>query len=149
MNLLSACVDVMSSNAWLNALGAMDLSQRCVQAVWDRDSLLQQIPHFEPEVVPHAQCHTRIRQGRVYVQHPRTYYRSLSAADVDDEDDGDTLVVVPHFAAKKMVNWWVVVGEQSTQQPLSIKRVSKSLKVKLEFTPPKGEHALKLYVICL
>ena len=27
MNLLSACVDVMSSNAWLNALGAMDLSQ--------------------------------------------------------------------------------------------------------------------------
>lgn len=50
MNLLSACVDVMSSNAWLNALGAMDLSQMCVQAVWDRDSPLQQIPHFEPEV---------------------------------------------------------------------------------------------------
>jgi pre-mRNA-splicing helicase BRR2 len=48
MNLLSACVDVMSSNAWLNALGAMDLSQMCVQAVWDRDSPLQQIPHFEP-----------------------------------------------------------------------------------------------------
>ena len=50
MNLLSACVDVMSSNAWLNALGAMDLSQMCVQAVWDRDSPLQQIPHFESEV---------------------------------------------------------------------------------------------------
>jgi len=50
MNLLSACVDVMSSNAWLNALGAMDLSQMCVQAVWDRDSPLQQIPHFDPEV---------------------------------------------------------------------------------------------------
>ncbi|KAI5986580.1 hypothetical protein EDC04DRAFT_2615026 [Pisolithus marmoratus] len=27
LNLLSACVDVMLSNAWLNALGAMDLSQ--------------------------------------------------------------------------------------------------------------------------
>jgi pre-mRNA-splicing helicase BRR2 len=50
MNLLSACVDVMSSNAWLNALGAMDLSQMCVQAVWDRDSPLQQISHFEPGV---------------------------------------------------------------------------------------------------
>ena len=50
MNLLSACVDVMSSNAWLNALGAMDLSQMCVQAVWDRDSPLQQIPHFDSEV---------------------------------------------------------------------------------------------------
>ncbi|KAJ6623527.1 Sec63 Brl domain-containing protein [Mycena sp. CBHHK59/15] len=51
LNLLSACVDVMSSNAWLNALGAMDLSQMCVQAVWETDSPLKQIPHFEPEVI--------------------------------------------------------------------------------------------------
>jgi pre-mRNA-splicing helicase BRR2 len=50
LNLLSACVDVMSSNAWLNALGAMDLSQMCVQAMWENDSPLKQIPHFEPEV---------------------------------------------------------------------------------------------------
>ncbi|KAM6489678.1 Sec63 Brl domain containing protein [Amanita muscaria] len=35
-NLLSACVDIMSSNAWLNTLGAMDLSQMC-------------IPHFDDE----------------------------------------------------------------------------------------------------
>ncbi|KIM35850.1 hypothetical protein M413DRAFT_449581 [Hebeloma cylindrosporum] len=51
LNLLSACVDVMSSNAWLNALGAMDLSQMCVQAMWETDSPLKQIPHFEPDVV--------------------------------------------------------------------------------------------------
>ncbi|KAF8507301.1 putative RNA helicase [Hysterangium stoloniferum] len=50
LNLLSACVDVMSSNAWMNALGAMDLSQMCVQAMWETDSPLKQIPHFEPEV---------------------------------------------------------------------------------------------------
>lgn len=50
LNLLSACVDVMSSNAWLNALGAMDLSQMCVQAMWESDSPLKQIPHFEPDV---------------------------------------------------------------------------------------------------
>lgn len=50
LNLLSACVDVMSSNAWLNALGAMDLSQMCVQAMWETDSPLKQIPHFESEV---------------------------------------------------------------------------------------------------
>lgn len=49
LNLLSACVDVMSSNAWLNALGAMDLSQMCVQASWETDSPLKQIPHFEPD----------------------------------------------------------------------------------------------------
>ncbi|KAF8156619.1 Sec63 Brl domain-containing protein [Crassisporium funariophilum] len=51
LNLLSACVDVMSSNAWLNALGAMDLSQMCVQAMWETDSPLKQIPHFEPDVI--------------------------------------------------------------------------------------------------
>ena len=50
LNLLSACVDVMSSNAYLNALGAMDLSQMCVQAMWDKDSPLKQIPHFEADV---------------------------------------------------------------------------------------------------
>ena len=50
LNLLSACVDVMSSNAWLSALGAMDLAQMCVQAVWDRDSPLRQVPHFESDV---------------------------------------------------------------------------------------------------
>jgi pre-mRNA-splicing helicase BRR2 len=56
LNLLSACVDVMSSNAWLNALGAMDLSQMCVQAMWETDSPLKQIPHFEPEVSGRALC---------------------------------------------------------------------------------------------
>jgi pre-mRNA-splicing helicase BRR2 len=50
LTLLSAAVDVMSSNAWLSALGAMDLSQMCVQALWETDSPLKQIPHFEPEV---------------------------------------------------------------------------------------------------
>ncbi|TFK49242.1 putative RNA helicase [Heliocybe sulcata] len=51
LNLLSAAVDVLSSNAWLNALRAMDLSQMCVQAMWETDSPLKQIPHFEPDVI--------------------------------------------------------------------------------------------------
>lgn len=51
LNLLSACIDVMSSNAWLNAVGAMDLSQMCVQAMWETDSPLKQIPHFDNEVI--------------------------------------------------------------------------------------------------
>jgi len=51
VNLLHACVDVMASNTFLNVLGAMDLAQMCVQGVWESDSPLKQIPHFEPEVV--------------------------------------------------------------------------------------------------
>jgi len=75
---------------------------------------------------------------------------SLSRDADEEEDEGDVSVVAPYFPGKKMTNWWVVVGEQSTRQLLSIKRVtvSKSLNVKLEFTLPKGTHALKLYVIC-
>jgi len=51
LNLLSACVDVMSSNSFINALQAMDLSQMIVQAVWNTDSPLRQIPHFSKEVI--------------------------------------------------------------------------------------------------
>ncbi|KAI5476145.1 pre-mRNA-splicing helicase BRR2 [Pseudohyphozyma bogoriensis] len=51
LNLLSACVDVMSSNAYMNAFGAMELSQMCVQAMWDSDSPLKQIPGFTSEVI--------------------------------------------------------------------------------------------------
>lgn len=36
LNLLPASVDVRSSSAWLSALGAMDLSQTCVQAMAKR-----------------------------------------------------------------------------------------------------------------
>lgn len=50
IGLLSACVDVMSSSAYLSALGAMDLSQMCVQAMWETDSPLKQIPHFDTQV---------------------------------------------------------------------------------------------------
>eukprot|EP01027_Heterolobosea_sp_BB2_P011038 GEZU01016104.1.p1 GENE.GEZU01016104.1~~GEZU01016104.1.p1 ORF type:complete len:2151 (-),score=711.87 GEZU01016104.1:145-6597(-) len=52
LKLLQAIVDVISSNGWLNpALAAMELSQMVVQAMWDRDSVLLQLPHFTPELV--------------------------------------------------------------------------------------------------
>jgi len=54
LNLLSACVDVLSSEGHLNAMSAMEMSQMCVQAMWDRDSALMQIPFFTPERVKAA-----------------------------------------------------------------------------------------------
>ncbi|KAI9460719.1 Sec63-domain-containing protein [Russula earlei] len=193
MNLLSACVDVMSSNAWLSALGAMDLSQMCVQAVWDRDSPLRQIPHFEPDGIKRcndagissvydimemedAQRDELLQMDSRQMRDVAAFVNSYPTLDVahkfvtgehtsstpivlqvslsrdadEEEGDGEVSVIAPYFPGKKMTNWWIVVGEQSTRQLLSIKRVtvSKSLSVKLEFTLPKGSHALKLYAIC-
>ncbi|CAG8585503.1 9938_t:CDS:2 [Funneliformis caledonium] len=50
--LIQAVVDVISSNGWLKpALAAMELAQMCVQALWDRDSPLKQIPYFTSDII--------------------------------------------------------------------------------------------------
>jgi pre-mRNA-splicing helicase BRR2 len=47
VRLLQAMVDVISSNGWLKpALACMELTQMISQGLWDRDSILLQIPHF-------------------------------------------------------------------------------------------------------
>ncbi|KAH9040569.1 hypothetical protein EDB84DRAFT_1436718 [Lactarius hengduanensis] len=99
---------------------------------------LPTIPHFEPELPILKRKRIRTSYPTLDVTHEfvKGEYTSITpivlqislSCDVDEEEDeGDTLVVAPHFPAKKMVSWWVVVGEQSTRQLLSIKYV------KLEF----------------
>eukprot|EP01120_Amphizonella_sp_Union-15-10_P011280 TRINITY_DN473_c0_g1_i1.p1 TRINITY_DN473_c0_g1~~TRINITY_DN473_c0_g1_i1.p1 ORF type:complete len:330 (-),score=66.96 TRINITY_DN473_c0_g1_i1:26-922(-) len=50
--LLSAMVDVISSNGWLSpALACMELSQMVVQAIWSTDHPFKQLPHFSQELI--------------------------------------------------------------------------------------------------
>ncbi|XP_057975610.1 DExH-box ATP-dependent RNA helicase DExH12 [Malania oleifera] len=54
--LLQAMVDVISSNGWLSlALLAMELSQMVTQGMWERDSMLLQLPHFTKELAKKCQ----------------------------------------------------------------------------------------------
>ncbi len=55
LNILSASVDVLSSEAHLNAMSAMELSQMVVQAMWQKDSPLKQIPHFDSDTIKAVQ----------------------------------------------------------------------------------------------
>ncbi|CAO2656748.1 Nn.00g055510.m01.CDS01 [Neocucurbitaria sp. VM-36] len=55
LNILSASVDVLSSEAHLNAMSAMELSQMVVQAMWQKDSPLKQIPHFDNDTIKASQ----------------------------------------------------------------------------------------------
>eukprot|EP01062_Namystynia_karyoxenos_P034812 TRINITY_DN2548_c0_g1_i1.p1 TRINITY_DN2548_c0_g1~~TRINITY_DN2548_c0_g1_i1.p1 ORF type:complete len:2184 (+),score=931.08 TRINITY_DN2548_c0_g1_i1:79-6552(+) len=55
--LISAMVDVIGSNRWLQPLLAtMELSQMCVQGMWDKDSIFMQLPHFTPELCQKVQA---------------------------------------------------------------------------------------------
>uniref|UniRef100_A0A2P2L2Z5 RNA helicase n=1 Tax=Rhizophora mucronata TaxID=61149 RepID=A0A2P2L2Z5_RHIMU len=54
--LLQAMVDVISSNGWLSlALLAMEVSQMLTQGMWERDSMLLQLPHFTKELAKKCQ----------------------------------------------------------------------------------------------
>jgi pre-mRNA-splicing helicase BRR2 len=54
--LLQAMIYVISSNGWLNcALLAMEVSQMVTQGMWERDSMLLQLPHFTKELAKKCQ----------------------------------------------------------------------------------------------
>ena len=102
---------------------------------------------------PTLEVNHELVKGEYTAGAPITLQVALSR-DADEDEDGagddDQRVVAPHYPFPKMANWWLVIGDSSTRQLLSIKRVTvkKTLGVKLEFTLPKGMHSLRLYVIC-
>ena len=70
--------------------------------------------------------------------------------DTDEDEDDGQVVIAPFYPARKMANWWLVVGNSVARQLLAIRKVTvrRNLTTKLTFTLPQGKHNLKLYVIC-
>jgi len=68
----------------------------------------------------------------------------------DDTDPDDQLADAPHYPHKKMVSWWLVVGDAKSRMLYAIKKVTVKgrLETKLEFTLGEGNWDLKLYLIC-
>ncbi|PKS06631.1 hypothetical protein jhhlp_007381 [Lomentospora prolificans] len=226
LGLLSAAVDILSSEGHLNAMNAMEMSQMVVQSMWDRDSPLKQIPHFTDDAIKAANkfgyiaptvsnlarslepqsanwyviCSikdifdfmeamnpeenadydslvkalglsnnqlaqvadfTNNKYPDIEMEHEvededeirsnePAYLNITIQRNVDEDDEVDPTVHAPFYPAKKMENWWLVVGEESSKSLLAIKRVTilRKLDVKLEFTvPTAGKHDLKLYLM--
>ncbi|KFY01523.1 hypothetical protein V490_00880 [Pseudogymnoascus sp. VKM F-3557] len=204
LGLLSATVDVLSSDGHINAMNAMEMSQMVVQAMWDRDSPLKQIPHFTPEVIkaansadvtdifgfmeamdpsenpnygalvkklgltqaqlgqaanftnskyPNIELEFELEDPEDITAGVPSYIKVKIEREEDEDDEGaevDTTVHAPFYPVKKMENWWMVVGEESTKTLLAIKRITigKKLNLRLEYTvPTAGKHDLKLFLM--
>ncbi|RKF78587.1 Pre-mRNA-splicing factor brr2 [Golovinomyces cichoracearum] len=81
LSLLSATVDILSSDGNINAMNAMEMSQMVVQAMWDRDSPLKQIPNFTPEVIKAANDYG-----------VKDIFEFMEAMDPSENPDYNTLV---------------------------------------------------------
>lgn len=70
--------------------------------------------------------------------------------EADEDNPEDQVADASHFPHKKMVSWWLVVGDEKTKSLYAIKKVTvkATLKTKLEFTLPEGDWNLKLFLIC-
>lgn len=88
LKLLQACVDVISSQGWLRpALAAMELTQMITQGIWNKDSILLQIPHFDKELV-----------NRCLENDPKIE----TVFDVIDMDDEDRVALLDNLSNQKM-----------------------------------------------
>jgi len=113
---------------------------------------LAQAANFTNTKYPNIELEYKLEIADEITANSPSYIQVKITRDTDDEDSDvvDTTVHAPFYPVKKMENWWLVVGDESSKTLLSIKRITitKSLTVRLEYTvPTPGEHKLKLFLM--
>ena len=188
--LLQAIIDVISSNGWLTpAVAAMEMSQMVSQGLWDRDSQLLQLPHFNKKLAAVAEkmevegvfdlmemedddrsqllekdgkfsaaqmsdiakvcnAYPNIEVNYEVEDEDEVTVGSAIAVVVDLQRDGDPAKVhAPYYPAAKDEGWWLLVGNATTNELFSIKRVSvgEAAKARLELEAPEtaGEYEVR------
>lgn len=75
LRIVGACVDTLSSEGYLNAVQAIDLSQMIVQGMWNTESPLRQLPHINEGIL------SRCKKYNV-----ETVYDIMSLEDEERDD---------------------------------------------------------------
>ncbi|CAE5958112.1 unnamed protein product [Arabidopsis arenosa] len=159
------------SNGWLNlALLAMEVSQMVTQGMWERDSMLLQLPHFTKDLAKRCQenpgknsetvfdlveMEDEERQELLKIEEVNPGKEVTLQVMLERDMEGRTEVGPVdslRYPKTKEEGWRLVVGDTKTNQLLAIKRVSlqRKAKVKLDFTVPSepGEKSYTLYFMC-
>jgi len=121
-----------------------------VKALGLTNNQLAQVADFTNNKYPDIEMEHEIEDEDEIRSNEPAYLNIRIQRNIEEDDEVDPTVHAPFYPAKKMENWWLVVGEESTKSLLAIKRVTilRKLDVKLEFTvPTEGKHDLKLYLM--
>lgn len=125
-------------------------SGELVKALGLSQAQLAQVANFTNNKYPDISLEFEVEdEGELRAGEP-SYLSIKLEREVDANEEFDPTVHAPFYPTKKMENWWLVVGEESTKTLLAIKRVTigRQLKARLEFTvPTPGQHDLKLSLI--
>jgi pre-mRNA-splicing helicase BRR2 len=114
---------------------------------------LAQAANFTNSKYPNIELDFEVEDPDEITAGAASYIKVRITRDLDEDDelvDLDTTVHAPFYPSKKMENWWLVVGDESSKTLLAIKRITvgKSLNLRLEYTvPTPGEHNLKLFLM--
>ncbi|PON75801.1 Winged helix-turn-helix DNA-binding domain containing protein [Parasponia andersonii] len=120
--LLQAMVDVISSNGWLSlALLAMEVSQMVTQGMWERDSMLLQLPHFTKDLAQRCQENPRLQSHLNIV----SLLMSKEECLMKTEDDGTvmTQLQLVREDVKNEQNMSKWAGVMAQEAPISSKLV--------------------------